>query len=253
MAQGSDRWASKLLALPVFSPALAQAVQQSPYANLTMVLAMGVGSSGEFVLKVNEWGSQLKPEVQHALLSQPFMLEQYWTLACSVEKQFFESRATQLGFGLCEAPVPSISPEAARARRLEAIKALTERRVQPPKKAHKTNSSGSQSSTPLLDQENAARLKWEKRLEEIGHRAGSFSKLLVETENESGLSAAELARLRQLVLSSGAPRTMAVHVGNWDRFVSFLDAREIPVFPIDSTKLIKYMPCFWILMSVDLL
>ena len=240
MAQGSDRWAAKLLALPVFSPAFAQAIQDSPYANLTMVLAMGVSSSGEFALKVSDWSSQLKPEVRDALLSQPFMLEQFWTLACSVERQFLESRATQLGFGMCEAPVLSISSEAARARRVDAIKALTERRVQPPKKAHKTMSGSPQSSTPLLDQENAARLKWAKRLEEIGKRAGSFSKLLVETENESGLSAAELARLRQLVLSSGAPRTMAVHIGNWDRFVNFLDSIEVPVFPIDSNKLIKY-------------
>ena len=97
-----------------------------------------------------------------------------------------------------------------------------------------------QSATPLLDQENAARWKWAARLEEIGRKAGTFSKLLLDTSNEKGLSHAEVARLRQLVLSSGAPRTMATHVTNWERFAEWAEAKEIEVFPLSSAKLIQY-------------
>ena len=95
-------------------------------------------------------------------------IEQFWTLAFSVEKPFLESTVTQLGFGLCEAPMPPISAETARARRVGAIKALTERPVHPPKKLLKT-ATGPASATPLLDQEIAARWKWAARLE--GDRA----------------------------------------------------------------------------------
>ena len=70
------------------------------------------------------------------------------------------------------------------------------------------------------------------RLEAIGKKAGSFSKLLLETTNESGLSAAEIARLRQLVLSSGAPRTMALHVSNWERFAEWAESKEIVLHPV---------------------
>jgi hypothetical protein len=98
----------------------------------------------------------------------------------------------------------------------------------------------SSSNTPLLDQENAARWKWAARLEEIGKKAGAFSKLLLETSNESGLSHAEIARLRQLVLSSGAPRTMAVHVTNWERFADWMASKDVELHPINSAKLIQY-------------
>lgn len=138
--------------------------------------------------------------------------------------------------------MPPISAETARARRVGAIKALTERPVHPPKKLLKTAATGPSSATPLLDQENAARWKWAARLEAIGKKAGSFSKLLLETTNESGLSAAEIARLRQLVLSSGAPRTMAVHVSNWERFAEWAESKEIVLHPVTSAKLIQYAP-----------
>eukprot|EP00435_Cladocopium_sp_Y103_P026591 s1365_g6.t1 len=235
----ADRWATKIVALPIFSDAFSKAVLKSPFANLTFVLAMEVRSAQEFALKVSEWAPQLDAEFRDDLLRSPFLLEQFWTLAFSVEKPFLESTVTQLGFGLCEAPLPPISAETARARRVGAIKALTEKPAHPPKKFLKT-ATGPASATPLLDQENAARWKWAARLEAIGKKAGSFSKLLLETTNESGLSAAEIARLRQLVLSSGAPRTMAVHVSNWERFAEWAESREIELHPVTSAKLIQY-------------
>ncbi|CAL1144627.1 unnamed protein product [Cladocopium goreaui] len=149
-----------------------------------------------------------------------------------VERAFFESTANQLGFGLCEAPDPPISAATAKARRAGAIKALSGHPVNPPRKFLKA-SSETPSATPLLDQENAARWKWAARLEEIGRKAGTFSKLLLDTANEKGLSHAEVARLRQLVLSSGAPRTMATHVTNWERFAAWAEAKGIELFPAE--------------------
>ena len=96
MAQGPDRWASKILSLPVFSDAFAQAIQGSPFSNLAFVAAMEVRSAHEFVEKVVEWAPQLDASVRDDLVFSTFMLEQYWSLACSVERAFFESTAVQL-------------------------------------------------------------------------------------------------------------------------------------------------------------
>ena len=149
MAQGPDRWASKILSLPVFSDAFAQAIHGSPFSNLAFVAAMEVGSAHEFVSKVGDWAPQLDESIRDDLLSSTFMLEQFWSLACSVEKAFFESTANQLGFGLCEAPAPPISAVSAKARRAGAIKALSGKTVNPPRKFLKT-SPEPQSATPLL-------------------------------------------------------------------------------------------------------
>ena len=50
MAQSQDRWASKILALPIFSDEFAQAILRSPYSNLALIAAMEVHSAGEFVV-----------------------------------------------------------------------------------------------------------------------------------------------------------------------------------------------------------
>ena len=42
MAQHNDRWASRILSLPVFDDSFAKAVQGSPFANLAFVAAMEV-------------------------------------------------------------------------------------------------------------------------------------------------------------------------------------------------------------------
>ena len=62
----------------------------------------------------------------------------------------------------------------------------------------------------------------------------------MDTANSEGLSTAETARLRQLVLSSGAPRTMAAHISTWERFEEWLLGEGIHVFPLSSDKILKY-------------
>eukprot|EP00435_Cladocopium_sp_Y103_P066429 s1306_g28.t1 len=239
MAQHNDRWASKILSLPIFSDDFAKAVLASPYANLALISAMEVRSASEFVVQVHEWASSLDEEVSEVLLMSSFMLEQYWSLASSIEKAFFESTALQLGFGMCDPVSAALSAEAARARHSQAMKSLLSKPALPPRKILKKTDS-EPTSTPLPDMENAARWKWAAKLEEIGKKAGSHSKLLQDTENSEGLSQGETMRLRQLVLSSGAPRTMAAHISAWERFEEWLVGLELSVFPLTHDKILKY-------------
>lgn len=100
MAQTVDRWVSKVLALPVFSDDFSKAQVASPLANLALIKTMEVSSGHEFVQKVSDWASTMPPEVVQALLKEPATLEQFWGVAVSIEKLFFESTSVQLGFGL---------------------------------------------------------------------------------------------------------------------------------------------------------
>eukprot|EP00435_Cladocopium_sp_Y103_P037194 s1930_g9.t2 len=239
MARMPDRWALKVLALPIFSESFAQALLRSPYANLALIASMEVRSASEFVIKVHDWSSTLEEDVRDTLLGSQFMLEQYWSIASSVEKAFFASTAQQLGFGMCDPLTVALSSDAARARRSLAIKSLLDKPAQPPRKVLK-NAVVEETHTPLLDQENAARWKWASKLEEIGQRAGGQSKLLLDTSNSVELSSSETAKLRQLVLSSGAPRTMAAHISAWERFEDWATSEGFSVFPLTSDLLLKY-------------
>lgn len=218
MAQSTtERWARKILSFPVFTDALAQAITKSPFGNLALVATMEVGTPAEFVSKVADWSSTLEPDVAETLLRDPLLLEQFWSLA-SVEKSFFESTANQLGFGMCD-PVKALatSPETARMKRAAAIQDLFQKQVKAPRRAVGQPEPAS-SSSPLLDQENADRHKWATRLEQIGRRAGVHWKLWEDPSTGEGLSPAESERLRQLVLTAGAPRTVAMYVRVWERF-----------------------------------
>ena len=53
-----------------------------------------------------------------------FMLEQYWSLASSIENAFFESTANQLGFGMCDPVTTALSAETATARQARTVRAL---------------------------------------------------------------------------------------------------------------------------------
>ena len=77
MAQSPERWASKILSLPVFDDVFAKAVQGSPFANLAFVAAMEVGSAHEFVEKVVEWAPKLDEAIRDDLVRSTFMLEQF--------------------------------------------------------------------------------------------------------------------------------------------------------------------------------
>ena len=238
MAQLPDRWAARILALPVFDDSFAKAIQQSPYSNLALIAAMEVRSPSEFVVKVHDWSGQLPEDVRIPLLADQFMLEQFWSLASSVEKAFFESTSQQLGFGMCDPVTVAISASTAKARREKALKALLARPTPPPRKILKP--APKETATPLLDQENAARQRWAGKLEEIGRKAGQHSKLLNDTVNSEGLTADETARLRKLVLASGAPRTMQAHISAWERFDDWAASEGIDLFPLTSDKILKY-------------
>ena len=133
-------------------------------------------------------------------------------------KMFFESTTTQLGFGLCErAQAHKVLSEADVLRKRAAIQALVQKPMKVPRKL-KTDPSVASGSTPLLDMEQAERHRWAARLEAIGRRAGNWAKLFESKSDDQELTPTETAKLRQLVLTSGAHRTMSAHVRVWERW-----------------------------------
>eukprot|EP00434_Breviolum_minutum_P002120 symbB.v1.2.001872.t1/scaffold79.1/size344139/3 len=96
------------------------------------------------------------------------------------------------------------------------------------------------SNTPLLDKEQAERSKWAARLEAIGRRAGSESKLLTVQDQSDELSSLEMTKLRNLVLLSGAPRTMAVHVRSFEKFEQWSACNFSELYPLTTDRVLKY-------------
>ena len=150
-----------------------------------------------------------------------------------------QSAVTQLGFGLCE-PGRSIrgSEPIDQLRKAAAIRALVQKPVQPPKKAKKADHHDS--ASPLLDLESAEKHKWASRLEMIGVRAGRASKLLTDQSQNQELSAGELLKLKQMVLISGAPRTMAKHVRMYERLEIWASSAGVEVYPLTVEKIVKF-------------
>ena len=98
----------------------------------------------------------------------------------------------------------------------------------------------SSTNTPLLDKENAEKARWATRLEAIGRRAGAEAKLFNRDDQSEDLSTAEMAKLKQLVLISGAPRTMAAHIRGFERFEIFMNMQGLGMYPITIDKVLKY-------------
>ena len=235
-----DRWTLKILSLPLFDEAFAQAIAKTPLANLAFVSAMGVSSAAEFSAKVAEWAGQFEAAVAQVLLRDPGKLENFWSLASKAERLFFESTSFQLGFGLCDNTAPeAIGSTLEQLRQVSGVRALLCAPKAPNKKL-KSLAQASESATPLLDKENSDKAKWAARLEAIGRRAGPAAKLLVQQEQSDDLSPSELARLRQLVLISGAPRTMSAHVRAFERFEHWALAQSIALYPLTVDKILKY-------------
>ena len=72
-----DRWTLKILSLPLFDHAFAQAIAKTPLANLAFVSAMGVSSAAEFSAKVAEWAGSFDPAVVQVLLKDSGQLENF--------------------------------------------------------------------------------------------------------------------------------------------------------------------------------
>ena len=240
MAQ-DDRWTLKILSLPIFSDEFSQALLKTPLANLAFVHAVDVNTGSEFVDQIAEWASGWDGDVASVVCSHPVALESFWRLACSAEKVFLQSTVFQLGFGLCEAARNQEQESSvANLRRLATVAPLVKKVCQPAKKFKTSNGTEGESVTPLLDQENAVKAKWAGRLEAIGRRAGQFAKLLNEHEASEELAPGEAAKLRKLVLSSGAPRTMSAHVRAVERFEHWAAFADVEAFPLTVDKILKY-------------
>ena len=239
MAQ-DDRWTVKILSLPVFSDEFSLAILKSPLANLAFVHAVDVTSASEFVEQIAEWSNEWDKDVAAAICSNPMILEHFWRLACSAEKVFLQSTVYQLGFGLCErSRMEDQERSVAWLRKSATVAPLVKKVIQPSKKL-KVGSEPDSSATPLLDQENAVKAKWAGRLEAIGRRAGVHSKLLNDQDANEELAPGEAAKLRKLVLSSGAPRTMIAHVRAVERLEHWAAFSDLELFPLTVEKILKY-------------
>ena len=238
MAQ-ANRWTLKILSLPVFDDTFAQAILQTPIGDLAFISAMNVSSGAEFSSKVFDMASTFDPEVAQTICQDSSRLEQFWFLAVASEKLFLESTAFQLGFGLCETRVvQSGGSSISKLRKEAAIRALVSKPTAPFKKLRSSEPESTKSQ--LLDKENAEKSKWAARLEAIGKRAGAEAKLLTRDDQSDDLTNVELAKLKQLVLISGAPRTMAAHIRSFERVEMWMDFNSIPMYPLTIDKILKY-------------
>ena len=238
MAQ-ANRWTLKILSLPVFDDSFAQAMMSTPLGDLAFVSAMNASSASDFAQRVFQLSSSFEPSVADVLRSDASRLEQFWFLAIASEKLFLESTAFQLGFGLCEnRVVRHESSPISKLRKEAAIRSLVAKPSEKSKRLKVTEASSS--NTPLLDKENAEKARWAVRLEAIGRRAGAEAKLFTRDDQSEDLSTAEMAKLKQLVLISGAPRTMAAHIRSFERFEIFLSMQGISFYPIQIDKVLKY-------------
>ena len=238
MAQ-AERWTVKVLSLPVFDRSFSEAIVQSPLVDPAFVIALGATSAGDFTVKVNRISESFDRRVAEVLEKETDKLEQFWSLIMASEKQFLESSTQQLGFGLCETRNKSSGDLPYDELRKEAmIKALVSKPTAPNKRLKPDQAQSS--STPLLDKENAEKARWAARLEAIGKRAGTAAKLLSLEDQSEDLSEDELTKLKRMVLLSGAPRTMAVHVRAFERYEIWASMQSMDPHPLNIEKVLKY-------------
>ena len=234
-----DRWTLKVLSLPVFQEAFSQAVLASPLADPAFVIALDADSATDFQIKIHEFKEALEASVAERLLTDLGQLEQFWSLVVAAEKGFFQSTATQLGFGLCEHRDPPAGGSLIdKLKKEAAIKSLVSKPMGECKKSRLDPEV--LTNTPLLDKEQAERSKWGARLEAIGRRAGRSSKLMTFDDQSDELSSFELAKLKSLVLVSGAPRTMAVHIKSFEKWELWTANNAGELYPINIDKVLKY-------------
>lgn len=235
-----DRWTVKILSLPIFSDEFSQAVASTPLSSPAFISAMDVSSAADFSATVAGWSGGVDEKILEALMADVSMLETFWALSSRAEKVFFESTATQLGFGVCLGSRPP-EPDSplAKLRKAAAVKALLNKPAMPGKR-YKPAGPDSSSGTPLLDQENAEKAKWASRLEAIGRRAGVEAKFFQQTGSGEELTHHELAKLQKLVLLSGAPRSMAAHIRAFERWEHWAMSNSLELYPLSTDKVLKY-------------
>ena len=236
MAQ--NRWTLKILALPVFDDAFAQAVLASPLADVAFVIAMDAKSATDFSVKVTDLAETFEAGQAETLCADHVRLQQFWTLATAASQLFLESTSFQLGFGLCDKrPVTIGDSPVSKLRKEAAIRSLVVK-SHPHKKLKAVEPPAT--SDPLLEKENAEKAKWAGRLEAIAKRAGDHSKMFSIESHSDDLSTIESQKLKHLVLISGAPRTMSSHVRSFERFEHWLVSNGLCVYPISIDRVLKY-------------
>ena len=165
------------------------------------------------------------------------MLEQFWLLAKAAETLFTESFTMQLGFGQCSKVRKRAHADALALRRQAAMKSLL---AMPSVPRPKLPTSATNSSTLLLDAEAAEKQRWAARLEAVAGRAGDHAELNKHEAGDETLTGPERERIKNLVLSSGAPKTMAAHIRRWEKLERWCSANSVTLYPLTIDAVVKY-------------
>ena len=144
----------------------------------------------------------------------------------------------QLGFGQCSKVRKRAHADALALRRQAAVKSLLAMPKSVPRPKLPTSSTNS--STPLLDAEAAEKQRWAARLEAVAGRAGDHAELNKHEAGDETLTGPERERIKNLVLSSGAPKTMAVHIRRWDKLERWCSANSVALYPLTIDAVVKY-------------
>ena len=225
-----DRWVVKVLSVGCFDDQFRRAVLAAPLASLDFVYSVEAESEGQFAASIIAWAPAIDKDALAVFSQRALMLEQFWLLAKAAEMLFTESFTMQLGFGQCSKVRKRAHADALALRRQAAMKSLLAMPKSVPKP--KLPTSATNSSTPLLDAEAAEKQRWAARLEAVAGRAGDHAELNKHEAGDETLTGPERERIKNLVLSSGAPKTMAVHVRRWEKLERWCSANSVTLYPL---------------------
>ncbi|CAE7560898.1 unnamed protein product, partial [Symbiodinium pilosum] len=86
----------------------------------------------------------------------------------------------------------------------------------------------------------AEKQRWAARLEAVAGRAGDHAELNKHEAGDETLTGPERERIKNLVLSSGAPKTMAVHIRRWEKLERWCSANSVVLYPLTIDAVVKY-------------
>ena len=233
-----DRWVVKVLSVGCFDEQFRKAVLAAPLASLDFVYSVEAGSEGQFAASIIAWAPAIDKDALAVFSQRTLMLEQLWLLAKAAETLFTESFTMQLGFGQCSKIRKRAHADALALRRQAAMKSLLAIPKSVPRP--KLPTSPTNSSTPLLDAEAAEKQRWAARLEAVAGRAGDHAELNKHEAGDETLTGPERERIKNLVLSSGAPKTMAVHIRRWEKLERWCSANSVVLYPLTIDAVVKY-------------
>lgn len=228
-----DRTSAKLLSLPVFDEPFRDALHRAQFDHFEKLLVMASSSDGDRV----QGFLDLMPAVDadgelfDVFRSRLEMVGMLMALVVEHRDSGLREVAADLGYG-------GTGGEALRMRSpLEVCPsgATSVRSLAPMPKRFKP---ASDSLGSLQGIEEAEKRKWGARLLAIAERAGVHAK--INNQKCGLLTQDEATGLRDIVLTSGAFRTIHLNVRYWERFEAWAAGLAIELYPITREKVLKF-------------